>query len=101
MEDQAIYEEIIRLKRERIPAALAIVVDSTGSAPRKAGAKMLVREDGSLLGTVGGGKIEADTVRAVPQALEEGFPKTLSFSLTEEHGLMCGGEVQVYIEPLV
>jgi xanthine dehydrogenase accessory factor len=100
MEDLAIFEEIIRLKRERIPAVLAIVVGSMGSAPRKAGAKMLVREDGSLVGTIGGGKIEAETVRAVPSILAEGFPRTVSFSLTEEHGLACGGQVQVYIEPI-
>ncbi len=101
MEDLTIYEEIIRLKRERIPAALAVVTDTVGSAPRKAGAKMLVRRDGTVLGTVGGGKIEAETVRAVPEILSEGVPRTLAFSLTEEHGLVCGGQVQVYIEPLV
>ena len=100
MEDTEIYEEVIRLKRERMPAALAIVVGSSGLAPRKAGAKMLVRADGSILGTVGGGKIEADTVLAVPDVLKEGVPKTLSFSLIEEQGLCCGGQVQVYIEPV-
>jgi xanthine dehydrogenase accessory factor len=100
MEELQIFEELIRLKRERIPAALAIVIDSAGSAPRKAGAKMLIRRDGSILGTVGGGRIEAETVAAARAAMAGGTPCTLSFKLTEEHGFVCGGEVQVYVEPV-
>ncbi len=100
MDDLQIFEEIIRLKNQRQPAALALVVQSEGSAPRKAGAKMLVSGDGSVLGTVGGGKIEAETIRAALEALQSGAPRTLPFSLTEEQGMVCGGQVLVYIEPL-
>ncbi len=101
MDDLTLYEEIIRLKKERQPAALAMVVESEGSSPRKAGAKMLVTLDGCLLGTVGGGKIEADSITAALEVIANGQPRTLPFSLTEEHGLVCGGRLLVYIEPIL
>lgn len=100
MEELQIYGELVRLKRERIPAALAIVIDSAGSAPRKAGAKMLIRQDGSTLGSIGGSRIEAETVAAARLAMAGGSPGRLAFKLTEEHGFVCGGEVQVYVEPV-
>jgi xanthine dehydrogenase accessory factor len=94
-----IYEEMVRLTRAGEPFALATVIGNNGSSPRKSGAKMLVRHDGSTLGTVGGGRVELDTVRAALKALEDGIPLTLPFSLTEEHGFACGGTMTVYVEP--
>ncbi|BCR06765.1 dehydrogenase [Desulfuromonas versatilis] len=100
MDDLQIFEEIIRLKKARQAAALALVVQSEGSAPRRAGAKMLVTAEGAVLGTVGGGRIEAETLAAAREVLQSGSPRTLPFSLTEEQGMVCGGRVLVYIEPL-
>lgn len=100
MEDLRIYEEAARMARAGIPGALAVVVDSSGSSPRKAGAKMIVRGDGSIQGTVGGGRVEAETIAAAIDAIGRGTPRTLSFSLTEEHGFVCGGTLLVYVEPL-
>ncbi len=99
MDDTLIYEELIRLSRGGIPAALATVVESAGSSPRKAGAKMLVRSDGTLLGSVGGGRVEMETVEAALETLKSGAPRTLAFNLTEEYGHVCGGRLLVYIEP--
>jgi xanthine dehydrogenase accessory factor len=63
---------------------------------------MLVRDDGSLLGTLGGGCLEADVVQAALMAMKDGSPLTLPFELTErEGGLVCGGAVLVYIEPVM
>ncbi len=101
MEDLPIYEEIIRLKKARIPAALATVVDTEGSTPRKAGAKMIIQKDGSITGTIGGGQTEADTIQAAKEVIQQGTPRTISFSLTEEHGAVCGGSIVVYLEPLI
>ncbi|KAF0216934.1 MAG: xanthine dehydrogenase accessory [Geobacteraceae bacterium] len=99
MTDLDIYQEIIRLNQAGAPSALATVVESAGSSPRKAGAKMLVRGDGSILGTIGGGKPELETIAASLAALEEGKPRTVTFTLTEEYGHVCGGSLLVYIEP--
>ena len=100
MDELALYEEIVRLKKTRRPAALATVIDTNGSSPRKAGAKMLVYGDGSISGTIGGGKTEAETIAAAGEALRLNAPRTLVFTLTEAHGGVCGGEVTVYLEPL-
>jgi xanthine dehydrogenase accessory factor len=97
-----IYEEALRLKRQGRCSAIATIVECRGSSPQKQGAKMLVRDDGSLMGTLGGGCLEADVVQAALMALKEGEPATMPFELTErEGGLVCGGTVLVYIEPLL
>jgi len=100
MDDLHIYEEIVQAKRNRSPAALAVVVATSGSSPRKAGAKMLVRGDGAITGTIGGGKTEAETIAAALQVMRTGIPRTMDFSLTEQHGHVCGGNVTVYLEPV-
>jgi len=89
----------VRLTRRGEPFALATVVAHGGSSPRKAGAKMLVRGDGSSMGTVGGGRVEQESVEAARVALADGEPRTLVFILTEEHGYACGGTMTVFIEP--
>ena len=97
-----IYEEIVKLLSERRGASLATIVQCNGSAPQKIGAKMLVREDGSIIGTVGGGSLEAEVIKSALRVLKEGVPVTMPFELTEDQGqLLCGGKVLVYIEPLV
>ena len=99
MNQLRIYEEIVRLQRAGEPFVLATVTENSGSSPRKAGAKMLLRRDGTLLGSVGGGRVESDTIDAARVALAEGTPRTLSFVLNEEHGYACGGAMTVYLEP--
>jgi xanthine dehydrogenase accessory factor len=99
-----LFEEIARLRAAGEPAALATVIGTRGSTPGKETMRVLVRPDGSFLGTVGGGCVEADVVDAALDVLASDLPKRLTFRLTEnatgEHGLMCGGELEVFIEPL-
>lgn len=99
MTDLELYEEMVRLTRAGSPFALATVISSSGSSPRKPGAKMLVRSDGSAIGTVGGGRVEKETVEAALQALSINAPATLEFVLTEENGFACGGRMTVFVEP--
>lgn len=97
-----IYEEVLRLKRQGRTSAIATIVECRGSSPQKQGAKMLVRDDGSLMGTLGGGCLEADVRQAALMSMKNGSPMTLPFELTErEGGLVCGGTVLVYIEPVL
>jgi xanthine dehydrogenase accessory factor len=97
-----IYEEALKLKRLGRTSAIATIVECRGSSPQKQGAKMLVRDDASILGTLGGGCLEADVVQAAIMAIKDQEPRTMPFSLTErEGGLVCGGTVLVYIEPIV
>jgi xanthine dehydrogenase accessory factor len=97
-----IYEEVLRLKRLGRTSAIATIVECRGSSPQKQGAKMLVRDDGSTMGTLGGGCLEADVVQAARMTMKDGNPMTLPFELTErEGGLVCGGTVLVYVEPVM
>ncbi len=95
-----IYEEMMRLGREGRSFALATIVQCIGSSPQKEGAKMLVRDDSSILGTLGGGCLEAEVIQSSIIAIKDGSPQTIPFELTEKHGgLVCGGKVLVYIGP--
>jgi xanthine dehydrogenase accessory factor len=97
--DLELYEEMVRLTRLGEPFVLATVVAGCGSSPRKAGARMLVRNNGSLLGSVGGGRVEEDSVKAALMALTDATPRLLDFALTPENGFACGGSMTVFIEP--
>ncbi len=98
-----IYQEIVRIKSEGEEAALVTVVSATGSTPREEGAKMLVRGDGSIIGTIGGGRIEAQAIKEALETIIKGRPQRLSFSLKEggELGMICGGDTEVFIEPIL
>jgi len=101
MED--IYEEINRLKAKGKCGALATLIYTAGSTPREQGAKMLVREDGSIIGTVGGSLLEAKVRTEAQNVIQEGKPKLLDFDLTgkDKNGMICGGKAKVYIEPII
>ncbi|HET6516002.1 MAG TPA: XdhC/CoxI family protein [Thermodesulfovibrionales bacterium] len=97
-----IYEELLRIRKEGRPCALATIVQSDGSSPQKEGAKILVREDGSIVGTLGGGCIEAEVIDLSLLAIKDGLPQTIPFNLTEKQGgLLCGGKLLVFIEPIL
>lgn len=100
-----IYREIVELRERGERAALATIVVRKGSLPRKDAAKMLVRQDGSTIGTVGGGCTEAEVWRAALEVMRSEKPRLLSFELIEdepsESGLLCGGKMEVYIEPIL
>jgi xanthine dehydrogenase accessory factor len=100
-----IYEEMVRIRGEGDKAALATVVKVKGSTPRSVGSKMLIRSDGSILGTIGGGCLEASVWEAAMEVIREEAPKVLDFDLTGKNetpeGLICGGTMQVLIEPII
>lgn len=99
-----IFEEIVRLRREGIPAALATIVGTRGSTPGRTSMRLLVLGDGTFLGTVGGGCLEAEVYETALQVLADEQPRSLQFRLTEQDspdsGLMCGGEVTIFVEPI-
>ena len=100
-----VYEEIAKLRREGKRAALATIIQVRGSVPSFETAKILVHEDGSTVGTVGGGCVENDVWKAARQVMFEERPRRLLFDLTDssnlETGLICGGKVEIFIEPIL
>ena len=99
-----LFEEIVRLRRAGIPAALATIVGTRGSTPGRETMRLLVLEDGTFLGTVGGGCLEAEVYDTALEVLADEQPRKLEFRLTEaespDSGLMCGGEVSIFVEPI-
>lgn len=86
------------------PVALATVLTTAGSTPRPAGAKMAVTGHGGVVGSISGGCVDTDVIEHSMEVLRSGRPKIVEYGyspdMTWEVGLMCGGSVQVYIEPL-
>ena len=99
-----LYEELVRLRRLGQKCALATIVEVRGSIPSYQTAKLLVREDGSIAGTIGGGCVEAEVWTAAREAMATGQPRRLTFSLGEnaadDNGLICGGQLEVFVEPI-
>lgn len=98
-----IYRALQEELRKGHACVLITVIETKGSTPRKKGAKMLVRDDGSLVGTVGGGKFESLVLDACREVLKAGEIETRSFPLhelsDESFGAICGGEMTVLLEP--
>ncbi len=103
-EDLAVYRGILEAGRAGRPCALATVVATRGSTPRKNGAKMLVDPATGLVGTVGGGCGEAQVITAAKEALETGLPRMIRVDLTDDplswSGSICGGVLEVFVEPV-
>jgi xanthine dehydrogenase accessory factor len=100
-----IYEEIVRLRQEGRRGAVATIVNVRGSIPSFETAKMLVRDDGSIVGTIGGGCVEAEVWQAAREIMESEKPRTLTFNLNQnpkyDTGLVCGGTLDIFIEPVL
>src|SRR5262249_50161555 len=83
------------------PAALVTIVRSNGSTPQRTGAKMLVFADGRTVGTIGGGCYESDAIGKAREAIATGQPMLARYDLNDdfvqESGLICGGQMDVYI----
>lgn len=100
-----IYEEIIRVKREGIPAALATVTSVKGSSPGKEHFKMLVCQNGSIVGTVGGGLLESQVIEKAKEIIKTEKAQQFDFNLNNigegATGMLCGGSITVFVEPIV
>jgi xanthine dehydrogenase accessory factor len=100
-----IYDELVRLRKLGQKCALATIVQVNGSIPSYESAKLLVREDGSMLGTIGGGCVEAEVWNVAREVIETEKTRHLNFSLGQDaaydNGLICGGQLNVFVEPVV
>ena len=100
-----LFEEIVRMRKAGLRGALATIVHTNGSIPSYESAKLLVREDGSMLGTIGGGCVEAEVWNAAREVIEMERPRNMNFSLGQDaaydNGLICGGQLNVFVEPVV
>lgn len=100
-----LFEEIVRMRREGRRAALATIVHTNGSIPSYESSRMLVRDDGSIAGTIGGGCVEAEVWAAAKEVMQAEAPRKMTFSLNNEadydNGLICGGTLEIFVEPIL
>jgi len=99
-----IYQELVNVTSKRERAVLATVISSRGSAPRKAGAKMLIRNDGTFIGSVGGGGLEKQVKEKAMEVMNSGEPQIMHFDLSgrgENAAMICGGQMDVFLEPVL
>ncbi|MGD1073146.1 MAG: XdhC/CoxI family protein [Bryobacteraceae bacterium] len=97
-----VFDELVRLRNLGQKCALATIVSVRGSIPSFQTAKLLVREDGSMAGTIGGGCVEAEVWNAAREVIQTEKPRNMSFSLGQDaaydNGLICGGQLEVFVE---
>jgi xanthine dehydrogenase accessory factor len=100
-----LFEEIVKMRRAGQRGALATIVHTNGSIPSYESSRMLVREDGSLAGTIGGGCVEAEVWAAAKEVMQKESPRKMVFNLNNEatydNGLICGGTVEIFVEPIL
>jgi xanthine dehydrogenase accessory factor len=102
MQDEIFREIASALERDE-PVVLATVARTRGSTPRKTGAKMVVRRDGTFFGTIGGGCGEAEVWQEAMEAFKDGAPRIVTVDLTEPtdgDDKICGGVMDVFVERL-
>lgn len=95
-----IYEQILHIIENGEKAVLVTVTEVKGSSPRHSGSKMIVYQDGSIHGTIGGGKIEAQAIKEALAVRQNGSIRKKIYNLTEKDGMLCGGQAEVMFEPI-
>jgi xanthine dehydrogenase accessory factor len=100
-----LFEEVIKLRRDGKRGVMATIVHTNGSIPSFESSRMLVKEDGTILGTIGGGCVEAEVWAAAKEVLKAEAPRKMVFNLNNEasydNGLICGGTVEIFVEPIL
>ncbi len=100
-----LFEEIVRMRKAGQRGALATIVHTNGSIPSYESSRMLVREDGSVSGTIGGGCVEAEVWAAAKEVMQQEQPRKMTFNLNHDAdydvGLICGGTLEIFVEPLL
>ena len=97
---EPVYRAILDLLDAGHTGALCTVVESAGSAPQQPGSKLLLRDDGTFEGTVGGGAIEEATLARAAGVMRSGRPERFAAHLTRELAMCCGGRMEIFIEPI-
>src|ERR1044071_6207867 len=99
-----ILSDLDRWHAENKPIALATVIQTWGSSPRRAGAKMALTQDGKISGSVSGGCVEGAVYETGVEVLKTDRPQLLHFGVTDETawevGLACGGSIDIFVQPL-
>lgn len=101
MSHPTFYEQLVALDAEGTAFVFVVLAESLGSTPQDSGAKMLVTAAGLYIGTVGGGKVEAQAIALATEMMQSGTatPRYVNWTLKTDVGMTCGGSVKLYFEP--
>lgn len=98
-----VYNALADIKRTGTSGALCTIIKTKGSTPRKEGSKMLVFENGSIVGTVGGGEVEARVIQEALNSIKSGKSRIISYDLIDpdqgDPGI-CGGSLEIFVDPI-
>lgn len=97
---KSIYDKIVEIRNSKKKAVLCTVISAKGSTPRKAASKMIVAEDKTIYGTIGGGILEFNIIDKAIELINSSTPKLISLNLLTDLGMACGGSVDIFIEPI-
>jgi xanthine dehydrogenase accessory factor len=104
MDDSTVYQAVLDAARARRPAALATIVATKGSVPRRAGSKMVIEPGVGLVGTIGGGCGEGEVIEAAEEVIRSGEPRLLRVELLDAvdswSPAVCGGVMEIFVEPI-
>lgn len=93
-----LFKIIEELHKQNKNCALCTVISSSGSTPLKAGAKMIVSENGEIYGTIGGGDLEKSVIQNAIQIIQQKRPELFTHNLLQQHGMCCGGKLNIFID---
>lgn len=103
-QELAIYQLLAELESSGEGGVVCTIISSRGSTPRHSGSKMLIYADGHFIGTVGGGEVESRVIHEALDALQTGAPRLLKYDMVDpsqgDPGV-CGGQLEVYVEPII
>ncbi len=97
---ESIYKKISEIEKSNKSAALCTIINTSGSTPRKTGTKMIVYNDGTIFGTVGGGSLEKKVIKNAIETIKNKTPQVFKYALTQKEGMGCGGSNDIFIEPI-
>lgn len=98
---KSIYEEILSAAGNNHKTALCTIISAKGSTPRKTGSKMLVYENGTIKGSIGGGDLELSVIQDALKVIKQNKASVFKHDLLYQHAMCCGGTVEIFIEPLM
>ncbi len=98
---QGIFQKLIEVEENGENAALCIITKTKGSTPLKVGSKMIVLENGKIVGTIGGGSLEYQVIKDAINVIKNNAIRTVEYNLVQDLQMCCGGSLEIFIEPIM
>jgi xanthine dehydrogenase accessory factor len=98
---EEVYNKIAEIAKGKEKGAICTIIATKGSTPLKSGAKMVVMENKKIFGTIGGGHLEDKVINDALEVIKNNTPQLYKHDLFTQHGMCCGGNLDIFIEPIM